>query len=49
MKKWDVIVFGLGGGSSVLYHLARQGLTVLGLDQYPELTHSEAHTGRREL
>ena len=37
MKKWDVIVLGLGGaGSSVLYHLARQGLTVLGLDQYPE-------------
>ena len=37
MKAWDVIVFGLGGaGSSVIYHLARQGLNVLGLDQYPE-------------
>lgn len=32
----DVIVIGLGGiGSAAAYHLARRGLRVLGLDQFP--------------
>lgn len=32
----DVIVLGTGGvGSAALYHLAKRGLRVLGLDQYP--------------
>lgn len=34
-KKYDVIVVGVGGmGSSTTYHLARRGLSVLGLEQY---------------
>ncbi|MHC4876687.1 MAG: N-methyl-L-tryptophan oxidase [Planctomycetota bacterium] len=33
---YDVIVVGTGGfGSSALYHLARRGLRVLGLDRFP--------------
>lgn len=33
---WDVVVLGLGGmGSAAAWHLARRGLRVLGLDQYP--------------
>ena len=36
----DVIVLGLGGmGSAAAYHLARRGLSVIGLDQFP-LVHS---------
>ncbi len=35
MKHFDAIVAGVGGvGSSTLYHLARRGLRVLGLDRY---------------
>jgi sarcosine oxidase len=35
LKPYDVIVVGLGGmGSATLYHLARRGLRVLGLDRY---------------
>jgi sarcosine oxidase len=35
-KTWDVIVLGTGGvGSAALMHLARRGLRVLGLDQFP--------------
>ncbi|MFM8313297.1 MAG: FAD-dependent oxidoreductase, partial [Deltaproteobacteria bacterium] len=37
MRKLDVIVIGLGGmGSSALYHLARKGSKVLGLEQFTE-------------
>lgn len=37
MKKYDVIVLGLGGmGSSTAYHLAKKGLTVLGFEQFTE-------------
>lgn len=36
MANWDAIVIGLGGvGSSAIYHLAKAGLRVLGIDQYP--------------
>jgi sarcosine oxidase len=35
LTTYDVIVVGLGGmGSATLYHLARRGLRVLGLDRY---------------
>lgn len=35
METYDVIVVGVGGmGSATVYHLARRGLRVLGLDQY---------------
>lgn len=40
MEAFDVIVIGTGGvGSATLYHLAKQGVRVLGLDQFPQ-----AHT-----
>lgn len=36
MKQFDVIVIGIGGfGSSCLYHLAKRGLRVLGVDRFP--------------
>ena len=36
MASWDAIVVGLGGvGSSAAMHLAKQGVRVLGIDQYP--------------
>jgi sarcosine oxidase len=35
VKSYDVIVIGIGGmGSSALYHLARRGLRVLGIEQF---------------
>ena len=35
MKQYDAIVVGVGGmGSAALYHLARRGLHVLGIDQF---------------
>lgn len=34
-RTWDVIVLGVGGfGSGALFHLARRGLKVLGIEQY---------------
>src|SRR6476620_3594302 len=39
VRPYDVIVLGLGGmGSSTLFHLARRGLRVLGLERY-DLVH----------
>jgi sarcosine oxidase len=36
MRRYDAIVLGVGGvGSAALYHLARRGLSVLGLDRFP--------------
>ena len=36
MSSYDVIVIGTGGvGSSAAYHLAKRGMKVLGLDQFP--------------
>src|SRR5438105_4443109 len=35
-KHYDVIVIGTGGvGSAALYHLARRGVRVIGLDRFP--------------
>ncbi|MHB8731416.1 MAG: N-methyl-L-tryptophan oxidase [bacterium] len=35
MRRYDVIVIGVGGmGSAAVYHLARRGKTVLGLEQF---------------
>ena len=40
MKKYDCIVVGLGAhGSSTLYHLAKNGLNVLGIEQF-KVAHS---------
>ena len=36
MQSYDAIVLGTGGvGSAALYHLAKRGLRVLGLDRFP--------------
>ncbi|HEV3341148.1 MAG TPA: N-methyl-L-tryptophan oxidase [Pirellulales bacterium] len=36
MKRYDAIVLGVGGvGSAALYHLARRGRRVLGIDRFP--------------
>ena len=36
MKSYDVVVVGCGGvGSAALYHLARRGAKVIGLDRFP--------------
>ena len=36
MAQYDVVVCGLGVmGSAALYHLARRGQRVLGIDRYP--------------
>jgi sarcosine oxidase len=36
MQTYDVIVIGVGGvGSAALYHLAKRGVKVLGLDRFP--------------
>jgi sarcosine oxidase len=40
MKKYDVIVIGVGGmGSAAVYHLAKRGVNVLGLEQF-DIPHS---------
>ncbi|MFP6621332.1 MAG: FAD-dependent oxidoreductase, partial [Pirellulaceae bacterium] len=37
MSHYDAIVLGTGGvGSAAIYHLARRGLSVLGLDRFPD-------------
>jgi sarcosine oxidase len=45
LKPYDVIVVGLGGmGSATLYHLARRGLRVLGLERYDVVhEHGSSH------
>lgn len=37
MERWDAVVIGAGGGvgSAALFHLARRGVRVLGLDRFP--------------
>lgn len=49
-KSYDFIVIGLGSmGSSTCYHLAAQGYTVLGLEQF-EITHNNgSHAGQSRL
>jgi sarcosine oxidase len=50
VAQYDSIVVGLGGaGSSVAYHLARSGLSVLGLEQFgPVHAHGSSH-GRSRI
>ncbi len=49
MSQYDVIVVGVGGvGSSTLYHLARSGVKVLGLDRFsPGHDRGSSHGGMR--
>ena len=50
MKHWDVIVLGLGGvGSSACWHLARSGLSVLGIDQHPAGHHFGSSHGQTRI
>lgn len=47
---YDAIVVGLGGvGSAALYHLARQGARVLGLDQHPPDHHKGSSHGHSRV
>jgi sarcosine oxidase len=47
MKSYDIIVVGLGAmGSSALYHAARRGFRVLGIEQFHEVPHDKgSHHG----
>ncbi|MGH7136190.1 MAG: N-methyl-L-tryptophan oxidase [Pirellulales bacterium] len=49
MKRYDAIVLGVGGvGSAALYHLARRGLRVLGIDRFsPGHARGSSHGGTR--
>ena len=50
MASWDVIVIGLGGvGSSAIYHLAKAGQRVLGIDQYPPAHDRGSSHGRTRI
>lgn len=50
MSNYDVIVLGLGGmGSSTLYHLAKSGLKVLGLEQFTEAHDLGSSHGKTRL
>lgn len=50
MKKWDAIVIGVGSmGSATCYQLAKQGMRVLGIEQY-DITHEwGSHAGQSRL
>lgn len=47
MKSYDLVVIGLGAmGSSALYHAARRGIKVLGVEQFHEVPHENgSHHG----
>ena len=46
MDRFDVVVVGVGGmGSAALYHLARRGKRVLGLERF-DLLHETCHHQR---
>ena len=49
MQRFDAIVIGLGGmGGAALYHLARRGCKVLGIDPFgPPHDHGSSHGGTR--
>src|SRR5436190_7553390 len=47
---YDVIVLGTGGvGSAALYHLARRGAKVLGLDRFPPAHDRGSSHGRTRI
>ena len=49
-KDYDVIVVGVGSmGSSTCYHLAKQGLKVLGIEQFDIPHENGAHTGQTRI
>lgn len=49
MPLYDVIVIGLGGmGSAAAYHLARRGVKVLGIEQFPLSHDLGSFTARRD-
>ena len=50
MKQYDAIVIGLGSmGSSTVYHLAKEGMSVLGLEQF-DITHDQgSHAGQSRI
>ena len=48
MERYDVVVVGVGGmGSAALYHLARRGKRVLGVERFDIPTSSAPRTGSR--
>ena len=50
MRQYDVIVVGVGSmGSATLYDLAKNGLKVLGLEQYELVNDLSSHTGQSRL
>ncbi len=50
MANYDVVVLGLGGmGSSAVYHLAKKGLKVLGLEQFTEAHSLGSSHGKTRL
>ena len=51
MKTYDVIVLGTGGvGSAAMFHLARRGVKVLGLDRFsPPHNHGSSHGRTRVI
>ncbi len=51
MKSYDVIVLGAGGvGSAAMFHLARRGVKVLGLDRFsPPHNHGSSHGRTRVI
>ncbi|HEY2761829.1 MAG TPA: N-methyl-L-tryptophan oxidase [Pirellulales bacterium] len=50
MPTYDVIVLGCGGvGSAALYHLAKRGVQVLGLDQFPPGHNRGSSHGRTRI
>jgi sarcosine oxidase len=49
-NKFDVIVIGVGSmGSSACYYLAKQGLSVLGLEQFSVPNEMSSHTGQSRI
>ncbi|MES2646496.1 MAG: N-methyl-L-tryptophan oxidase [Bacteroidota bacterium] len=50
MKKFDVIVLGVGSmGAATCYYLAKEGLSVLGLEQFDIPNELSSHTGQSRL
>ena len=50
MKQYDVIVVGVGSmGAATLFDLAKNGLKVLGLEQFELANDLSSHTGQSRL
>lgn len=47
---YDVIVIGIGSmGASALYHLAKQGSKVLGIEQFDVVHENGSHSGQSRI